>query len=909
MIKKLYKRSLLSLALGISLAACHLVNKTRPGTFDAQVNMRSTYDDSTLKRNILPVLMPYNRIIDPAGKVVSFGNADEENHSMDVRLIPGSALAVVEDRYGIALIDTTLKKVTARWAYRDDMQYRGLTSTYSGLKVLNTGTETQIFWSAAVGQAKESRSIVFQAVWDGTKISIKNTFSFKPQGESPLALPNDLAIDQENGIHYLYVVLNGNNQLVKINLKDNKTVWTKATGVAPYGIVIAKNKAFITNWAGPIPVDTLNHETAGVPYGNAYIEPKTGATSRGSVMVMGLEKGEVIKEIPVGLHPNAVTSSADEEFVYVANGNSDMISVISANSLQNVEVIDVKLNPGKKSYIGDTPNALAINRDGTILYVANGLDNAVAVVKLGGKASGKGNGNSEVKGFIPTEAYPGGLAIDDNTLFVTNLEGEGARVSSKEVSKASLGDELNNGPVAAFNAHHQKATFSIIPIPTDNQLQQYTKKVKELNLSFRQEIAQLLPRKNIPARPIPERIGEPSVFKHVLYIIKENRTYDQVLGDMPEGNGNKSLCIYGDNITPNQHNLARNFLLLDNYYASGKCSAEGHQWTDAAMVTDYIEKSVRSWFRSYPHVQEDALVYDSNGFIWNNAADHGKTVRIYGEACVPHFDKKLSWTDIYNNYKAGKPFVFNNTSTISRVRPMLSQNFPGSDEHKINEQLRATAFIKELNNYEKQPGDQLPNLMVMALSADHTAGTRPGLPTPEAMVADNDLALGRIVEAVSKSRFWKNTVIFVTEDDSQAGWDHVSAYRTTGFVISPYSRFQTKVPKNYNQTCMVRSIEQILGLPPMNIVDATALPMFDCFTNRASDFTYKSLPNRIDINTINPKLSSLKGSALHYAKLSSQPEYDHIDGGNDNVMNRILWHSAKGKKAYPAKLAGKDTDD
>ncbi|RYE05037.1 MAG: phosphoesterase, partial [Sphingobacteriaceae bacterium] len=326
-------------------------------------------------------------------------------------------------------------------------------------------------------------------------------------------------------------------------------------------------------------------------------------------------------------------------------------------------------------------------------------------------------------------------------------------------------------------------------------------------------------------------------------------------------------------------------------------------------VTDYVEKSVRAWFRSYPHVQEDALVYDSNGFIWNNAADHGKTVRIYGEACQPHFDNKLNWIDIYENYQAKKPFKFYNTSTISRVRPMLSQNYPGSDDHRVNEQLRATAFINELKDYEKKPGDQLPNLMVMALSSDHTVGTRPGFPTPAAMVADNDLALGRMIEALTKSRFWKNTVIFVTEDDSQAGWDHVSAYRTTGFVVSPYSVFKHKISTNYNQVSMVRSIEQILGIPPMNVMDATALPMFKCFTDRPSTQTYKALQNQVPINQMNPKLAALKGAALHYAKLSLRPEYDHIDGGNDDVLNRIIWFSAKGKRKYPANLAGQDTDD
>jgi hypothetical protein len=377
---------------------------------------------------------------------------------------------------------------------------------------------------------------------------------------------------------------------------------------------------------------------------------------------------------------------------------------------------------------------------------------------------------------------------------------------------------------------------------------------------------------------------------------------------MPQGNGTPSLCIYGDSITPNQHKLAKDFLLLDNYSVSGKSSAEGHQWTDAAMVTDYVEKNVRAWFRSYPHVQEDALVYDANGFIWNNAADHGKSVRIYGEASVPHYDEKLTWTNIYDNYMAGLPFKFYNTSTISRVRPMLSQNYPGSDELKITDQIRASAFIKELKEYENKSGDKLPELMVMALSTDHTVGTRPGYPTPNAMVADNDLALGRIIEAVAKSRFWKNTVIFVTEDDSQSGWDHVSAYRTTGFVISPYSRMQKTVSTNYNQTCIVRSIEQILGIPPMNIIDATASPMFDCFTDTSSTFTYQAVPNRIALNQISPKLTALKGKALYYAKASLRPEFDHIDGGNDDLLNRILWYAAKGKKSYPAKLTGKDDD-
>ncbi len=904
---KVFTKWFFFIGLGLFFYGCKLASQHNNGDNNEQINMHTDYDDSTLTNSILPVLMPYNRIIDPAGKVITFGNPDEENHSMDVKLVPGSTLLVIEDRYGIALIDTVKKAVTARWAYRDDKSYKGLMSTYSGIKVFQKDNKTQFLWSAAGSKGRNSVSMVFQVEWDGANLSIKNTFSFEPKKPSPLALPNDLTINQENGSNFLYVVLNGNDELVKINLDNGQTVWTKPTGVAPYGIAIVQNKIFVSNWAGTQPTDTINKETAGIPYGKTYIDPKTGATNNGTVSVLSPENGDLLKEIQVDLHPNAVINSPDNKFIYVANGNSDNVSVITVDGLQKIGNIPVKLMPGNNSFIGDTPNALAISADGGTLYVANGLDNAVAVVKLGTKVSNKGTGNSEVLGFIPTEAYPGGLAVEGNNLFVTNLEGEGARVSSLQTTNKSA--KADGIPTSnAFNSHHQLATVSIIPIPDKAQLYKYTEKVKKLNLVFRETIAQLLPRKNIAPRPVPERIGEPSVFSHVLYIIKENRTYDQVLGDMPEGNGEKQLCVYGDSVTPNQHKIARNFLLLDNYYASGKCSAEGHQWTDAGMVTDYVEKSVRAWFRSYPHVQEDALVYDQKGFIWNNALDHGKTVRIYGEASQPHYDESLTWNDLYNLDKKGKRLNFTNTSTISRVRPILSQNYPGSDELKITDQLRASAFINELKDYERLPGDQLPNLMVMALSTDHTEGIRPGMPVPESMVADNDLALGRMVDAMSKSRFWKNTAIFVTEDDSQGGWDHVSAYRTTGYIISPYSRLKRTISTNYNQTSLLRTIEQILGIPPMNIMDATAMPMFNCFENKPDNSVYEHLNNKTPLDNVTPKLSALKGSKLHYAKLSLRPEFDHIDGGSDDLMNRILWFAAKGDKKYPVKYSTKDVD-
>jgi len=853
----------------------------------------SSYDDTTLAVDNRSVLMPYNRFIDPAGKIIRFGNEELENHSLDCVMLPEGNVLAVEDRYGVAFVDVKQNKLLFHLDYTGS--YAGLMSTYSGIKTYKDENGDHILWGAS--NPYQKLCVILNAVWDGEKAVIRDSISFQALTPAPLALPNDIAVRDENGEKYLYVVLNGNNQLEKLRLADKRIIWTTATGMAPFGVTVLGSKAYVTNWAGPVPKDN-SKETAGIPYGQVYIDPRTGATSKGTISVIDLQTGTVEKEIEVGLHPNAIISRNDGKFIFVSNGNSDNVSVIDTQKEEVVDSISVRLNAEENHYIGDSPNALAVSEDGNTLYVSNGMDNAVAIINIGNISSSPGAGNALIKGFIPTEAYPAGLVLNGNSLFVANLEGEGARVADNK----------------SYNAHHQQATISVINLPSQNELDAYTKRVIQANLLFRTKITELLPRSGVAAKPVPERIGEPSVFKHVLYIIKENRTYDQVMGDMTEGNGQPSLCIYGNEVTPNQHRLAQQYLLLDNYYASGKSSAEGHSWADAAIVTDYVEKNVRAWFRSYPHVLYDAMVYNKNGFIWNNALDHGKTVRVYGEACVPEFNPSLNWTSIYQSYLAGKQIDFTNITTISRVRPIMSQTYPCYDGHNFNDQMRADAFINELHETEKQPGDQLPQLMVMALPNDHTAGMAPGFPTPRAMVADNDLALGRIIEALTKSRFWESTVVFVTEDDSQDGWDHLSAYRTTGFVISPYSHLQKTVHTNYNQVCMVRTIEQILGLPPMNIMDATALPMFNCFSNTAKKAVYSFVKNNVPLNEMNKSTASLKGKAKKFAEQSMLPEFAHIDGGNDDLLNRILWFASKGNTPYPKentlpKEDRKDADD
>jgi hypothetical protein len=505
-------------------------------------------------------------------------------------------------------------------------------------------------------------------------------------------------------------------------------------------------------------------------------------------------------------------------------------------------------------------------------------------VGLGQRASATGTGASRVKGYIPTEAYPGGITLLNNRLYVANIEAKGARVLS---------------PQKTYSIHQELASLSIIPLPSSRELKEYTRKVKEQSLFFRIALTNRAPRQNSVPRPVPERIGEPSVFRHVVYIIKENKTYDQVYGDLPQGRGMPKLCIYGDSVTPNQHKLVTDFSLLDNYYASGKSSAEGHQWADAAMVSDYVEKSVRAWFRSYPHRQTDALVYNKNGFIWNNALDHGKTVRNFGEACTTAYDTAERWLDIYHRYLEHQDQGFTNTSTIARIRPIISPDYPDCSNLVFTDQVRAEIFIREWRHYEQAAGDSLPDLLVLSLPDDHTAGTSPDFPVPKAMVADNDLALGKIMDVITHSRFWDSTVVFVTEDDSQSGWDHISSYRTSGLVMSPYTVLGRPVHTNYNQTGMVRTIEQILGLPPMNVMDATALPLFDCFGDKRLDYTFTFLPNRVPLDRMNKSLTELKGKAAHYARLSANSVFKDVDDGDDDTMNRILWFDARGLAKYP----------
>ena len=873
----------------------------------ALVGCKQTVNKETSEKKPVDSLltMPYNKILTPAGTQLFFGDSALENHALDVALSPDKKTVVVEGRYSIVFINTKTNKIVHRFVLRKYDKSNSM-NTYSGIQWFEQNGKLFVIWG--------TRNNVLQAKWNGETAEVVKVYNFQPKKGVRASIPNAMVVRQEKGKTVAYVVLNGNDVVVKFEIGSGKIIWQKPSGLAPYGITMANGKLYVSNWSGMIPGKQAT-PTAGIPWEKAKVD-KFGTVASGTVSVMNPETGNILKEIQTGLHPNDIITNPRQSYVFVANGNDDNISVIDTKTDEITETISVRLNNDDNPYFGDSPNGLAITSDGNTLYVSNGMDNALAVVTLGKNLSGNASTDkSVVTGFIPTAAYPAGICLlDDKMLYVANIEGVGARMTVKQKNGAfhtfykGTFDTLKS-TVGAFNAHRMLASVSAIPVPGGKQLRAYTKAVIDNNKQTRLALLKLLPRKGVEPVPVPERIGEPSVFKHVIYIIKENRTYDQILGDIKKANGDANLCTFGKKVTPNAHKLVNDYVLLDNYKASGKCSSEGHVWTDASIVTDYIEKNVRAWFRSYTHVLYDAMAYPKTGFLWDNALDHGKSVRIYGEACKPVWKGKKTWTDIYNGFLQNKPFEFTNNTTIDRVRGILSPTYPGYDSHNVPDVLRAKAFINELKAFEKMDGDALPSLSIIALPDDHTAGTSSKHPTPRAMVADNDYALGQIIEALTKSRYWKNTVVFVTEDDSQSGWDHVSAYRTVAMVISPYTKTGKVISTDYNQTSMIRTIEQILGLPPMNIMDATATPMFDVFANQADPASYSALKNQIPLNEMNPPVTALSGQAKRYALESEQMALKGIDAGDDDLFNRIIWSSVQPGKSYPEKYAGEDDDD
>jgi YVTN family beta-propeller protein len=684
----------------------------------------------------------------------------------------------------------------------------------------------------------------------GGKFQQQDAFPMKGGAPSGLSLSPDGTT--------LYVALNSKHTVAVIHL-PTREVTEIAVGMHPYTTIAARaeNKVYVSNWAGR----KAREGDSTDEFHKIVVDPRTGIPSTGTVSVIDTAKKSVVGEIDVGLHPSALALNQKGDRLFVANANSDTVSVIDTTTDTVLRSINVR--PGVRAPIGSAPNALSVSPDSKTLYVANAANNAIAVVDLTSPPE-------RLRGFFPTGWYPTAVTAlpDGKRVWVASGYGFG--------SIAPLADGKTGR-----SYRDRVGVVSLIDVSGGIHLDKTTAQVQDNNRLVRSGV--------VPGsrHPIPMDARQGSPIRHVFYIIKENRTYDQLFGDIPQGNGDASLVQFGRDVSPNHHALAEQFVLLDNFYTPADQSALGHRWCTQGYASDWIFK--------YGNARNDVnpMLYAPNDFLWDNAKAQGVSVRSYGERGTNTFTPaSATFMDFYEGWKSGDMKVSVKPKTfIPGLKDVYHPEYPAFGG-KVPDQYRADIFLKEFREFEKN--GNLPRLSILLLPNDHTNGTSPGLPTPRASVADNDLALGRIVEAISNSRYWKESAIFVVEDDAQNGVDHVAGHRTIALLISPWVRRKTVDSHFYTTINLYRTIEQILGLPPQNQFDLAAEPMFPAFTDQPDVTSYKALPNKIPLNELNPPLKALSGQGLRDAIASMKMDFSEPDAAPEQLLNRIVWRATRG---------------
>jgi YVTN family beta-propeller protein len=634
--------------------------------------------------------------------------------------------------------------------------------------------------------------------------------------------------------------------ITRLGIGDSTGDMSMPCGKRPYDVVRAKNGlVYVSDWADR------------------------------AVLVVDPESLKTVGRIPVGEHPNQIVLHPKDSRLFVACASSNAVYVIDTALGTVQETIYTALFP--KSPEGSTPDALAIDSKGELLYVANADNNCVAVIDV------EEPRKSLIKGFIPTGWYPTSLAVTPNDKQLLIGVGKGnvtqPNKPGDERLKAALAGPIGEGGYRRIQFDHVGKTLSgalsIVDVPSQKEFDKYTDQVYR-NCPYSDKLLTAAPYERKTA--IPTKLGEASPIKHVIYIIKENRTYDQVFSDIPRGQRDESLLMFGEQITPNHHKLANEFVLLDNLYCNGHVSADGHPWSTMAYNTDYI---ARNWALTYSKRQgiddddEGDLTRAPSGYIWDMCKRQGVTYRNYGE-----YGGRVSQPDGTFKMEGRVPGL------IGHMCPKYDLRIEG--QPRMRDTDNVDVFLAEFHDFLAK--GTLPQLMIMSLGEDHTQGTTPGQHTPQACVASNDLALGRLVEGVSKSKAWPQTAIFVIEDDAQNGADHVDAHRTIGLVISPYVRRHHLDSTQYGTVSMLRTMELILGLPPLSQFDAAATPMFESFADTANLAPYQHEPARINIGNRNERTA-------YGAERSLKMDFTEYDKIDDFELNEILWRAVKGKDA------------
>jgi len=715
-----------------------------------------------------------------------------------------------------------------------------------------------------------------------------------------------------------YALLNQNNTLTKIDL--TATPLTQGAqirvGNAPHSILISSDgkTAYISNEGGRAATEgDFQVYSAGA---EIVANPIVGAAITGTVSVVDLASMKVTATIHTGLHPTGMAFYGKD--LLVANTYSDTISVINTAKNEVVRTIDlalpIRVAGDDQAAYGAAPNSIAVDEANKVAYVALYNANAIGVINLSADKD-----DNPVIGMIPVAYAPSSVVLDsaENKLLVANDKGIGTRYSF----------ETDHG-VTGYNSHQDNGTVSIIKIPTSAHLQSMTAHVFENNhWDLEQNIKSAAGGKQ-SAKPValPKKIGDPSLIQHVFLIIRENRTYDQILGDVAAGDGDASLAVFGGKDTPNAHALVKRFPLFDNFYDPSRQSADGHQWITEGMAPYADDIQSPDWVRSYPGGNAgDSLAYQNKGFLFSEAAAAGLPVKIYGEYVEndtflqPNGStKEPTWSQFYQdalNFEAGKEktLYYQNTvqaqSSVPAVADHLIKNFPQFDLG-IPDQFRVDVWLQDFQADVK--AGTVPTLSILWVMDDHTGGP----PSPDAEQADNDLAIGRIIDYISHSPVWSSSAIFMEEDDAQNGVDHVDGHRSPGFIVSPYVKQGGPTDHTYyTQVNMTRTIEQILGLPPMNQFDLVASPMSTAFvegTPPAANFKpWTHVPNQVPLDQgVTATIAATKSTspallAMEKAWLKKKAEifagkYTKPDSEDPDTVNHLNWYMATGfKRPYP----------
>ena len=645
--------------------------------------------------------------------------------------------------------------------------------------------------------------------------------------------PTGLALDDSR--HRLYVVTKEDNALYVIDSRNKKILRQQKLGSEAYTCLLSPNRTnlYISGW------------------GNDHI------------IVYNTKTDKIIARILVGSHPNDLCQTHDGRYLFVANSQDNTVSVIDAVRFRVLETLDAALYPDSPE--GSTSNSIALNNGDKRLYIANADNNCLSVFDV------EHPGHSISKGFIPTGWYPTVVRVVHGKVWVANGKGF-----------TSLPDPLGPNPARrvgkAEQSHVQRqyigsllrGTVSIFPEPDEKLLGSYSQSVYH-NTPY--NISKIDTVEGEPGNPIPMKVGGPSPIKHVFYVIKENRTYDQVLGDEPDGNGDSSLCLFPNRITPNEHSLAKEFVLLDNFYVDGEVSADGHNWSMAAYANDFVEKTWPTRYGGrggeYDFIGNRSIALPKNGFIWDDCRKHNISFRNYGE---------------FGDDGIPKPEV------------LASQTCPAYPGWNLDIHDTTREIIWEHDFDSLVAAGSLPSMNIIYLPNDHTSGLSKNAYTPFATVADNDLALGKLVEHLSGSPVWKESVVFILEDDAQDGPDHVDAHRSIAFVAGGYVRRHMINHAMYSTSSMIRTMELILGLPPMSQYDAAAIPMWRCFNDTIDNSPYKALPAGVNLEEKNITMNNLM-------KKSSQFDFSKADLAPEQELNKILWQAVHGEGSImpPAK--------